>query len=252
MNPPTGPEGVPAENAEFPWDGFDSDWYFAHNYARLRDDDRQIIKLVGEFFASVRPPEKGRMRRGIDVGSGTNLYPALAMLPLCGEITLWERASTNRDWLSAQLAAGYADSWNEFWKELTSYPAYKIKDPRLVLGDRARVEPGSIFDLPKGKWSLGTMFFVAESITRVRPEFQRAVQSFVQALEKNSPFAAAFMIGSAGYNVGGVHFPAVAITRDDVKQCLESVARDVKLHPIASSGLREGYKGMLLATGRVS
>lgn len=252
MSPPTAAEGAPTRNADFPWDRFNSDWYFDHNYAKLRDDDRQIIKLVGEFFASVPATNNGKLRHGLDVGSGTNLYPALAMLPLCGEITLRERASTNRDWLHKQVDTGYASSWDDFWDELTAYPLYKIKEPRLVLGDRARIQRGSIFDLPVATWDIGTMFFVAESITHIAREFRRAVRCFVRALKPNSPFAAAFMIGSAGYDVGNEHFPAVAITDTDVRQCLSGVARDVNLHHVTSRGLREGYKGMLLATGRAT
>ncbi|MEU6745518.1 hypothetical protein ABZ914_04775 [Spirillospora sp. NPDC046719] len=44
-----------------------------------------------DFFATVTLPAGAR---GIDVGTGTDLYPALALLPLCEEgLTLWEQGN---------------------------------------------------------------------------------------------------------------------------------------------------------------
>jgi hypothetical protein len=71
-------------NEQFPWDRFDSKWYLNHNYGTLRDDDRQILRLLGEFFSKVG---RGRLSHGVDVGTGANLYPLLAMLPLCDRVT---------------------------------------------------------------------------------------------------------------------------------------------------------------------
>src|SRR4051795_6829954 len=66
-------------NAEVPWDKFDSAAYFAHNYAELRADDAEIIRVVAGFFD--RYGAYRERERAIDVGPGTNLYPALTMLP---------------------------------------------------------------------------------------------------------------------------------------------------------------------------
>ncbi|CAM5649016.1 hypothetical protein SANTM175S_10556 [Streptomyces antimycoticus] len=54
---------------------------------------------------------------------------------------------------------------------------------------------GSLFDLCSGaeRWDLGTMFFVAESITTSLDEFRRGVGCFMSALNPGAPFAAAFM-----------------------------------------------------------
>src|SRR5580692_8793719 len=71
---------APTTNADAPWDVFSSDGYFRHNYQSLWDEDREIISRVGAFFASVFS-DRCPVRRAIDVGSGTNLYPALLMLP---------------------------------------------------------------------------------------------------------------------------------------------------------------------------
>jgi hypothetical protein len=42
-------------NDSFPWDDFDSSYYYDHNYKVLRDDDRQIVEVVRDFFATLYP-----------------------------------------------------------------------------------------------------------------------------------------------------------------------------------------------------
>ena len=249
-----GPRAVGTEaarrNADFPWDSFDSEWYLEHNYRRLRDDDRQIIRLVREFFAR---SFAGRCWHGIDVGTGTNLYPALAMLPMCQRITLREYAATNLGWITREVA-DYSSNWDEFWAVLAEVPPYRrISDPRTVLRQVATVERGSIFELPRSTWDIGTMFFVAESITHTRDEFDQAARCFVRSLKPGAPFAAAFMRDSQGYPVGTHLFPAVAIAEADVRECLLPVADDIEIHHITSrTPLRDGYSGMMLVTGRAS
>jgi hypothetical protein len=97
------------------------------------------------------------------------------------------------------------------------------------------------------------MFFVAESITERDDEFRRALRCFLRSLKANAPFAAAFMTNSRGYDVNGVHFPAVAITESDVQKCLHGEGiKAAAVEPIGSANpLREGV-GMVLVTGRVA
>lgn len=243
--------GTAGGNADYPWDDFDSNWYLDHNYRNLRDDDREIIQLIGEFFASL--PE-GPPRRGIDVGTGANLYPMLAMLPLCDKITLCERSATNVSWLRAEVKS-YNRSWDGFWRALSeSQPALykKVDDPRAAVREQARVRKKSIFKLAKSRWDVGTMFFVAESITERLEEFRHATHIFLRSLRSGAPFAAAFMKKSQGYWVGGHHYPAVAVDEDDIDRCLRGVASGVKIETInktVSNPLRDGYDGMIVATG---
>jgi hypothetical protein len=234
-------------NEQFPWDNFDSEWYLNHNYGKLRDDDRQILHRLGEFFNKV---DRDRLRHGVDVGSGANLYPLLAMLPLCGRVTLWERAKSNCRWLCREVIK-YSPVWDPFWEELTNWSLYQpMRDPRWSVCERTKVERGSIFDLPKHAYDIATMFFVAESITARRDEFVRATRCFLRSLKPNAPFAAAFMLQSRGYEVNGVHFPAVAITEDHVQECLnlEGVRRATLAEITTDAPLRDNV-GMLLVTG---
>lgn len=250
--PVGGPGGDRAvvRNADCPWDSFDSDSYLAHNYRVLHELDRAIIDRLADFFGSLAP---SRPRwHGIDVGTGTNLYPALSMLPMTETITLWEHSLPNIRWLEQSLRP-YGQVWDPFWQALAaSCEVYRrFPQPRVSLPARVKLEKASVFDLPEAGWDIGTMFFVAESITSVRSEFVVATTRFVRALRPGSPFAAAFVRNSDGYTVGGQRFPAVAVTEDDIGGVLEQEAEQVEIHLIGSAQrFREGYDGMVLATGK--
>ncbi|MCM3922507.1 SCO2525 family SAM-dependent methyltransferase [Frankia sp. AiPs1] len=237
-------------NADFPWDEFDTTSYLRHNYRSLRPDDRQILERVRDFFAGSLPAGGAR---GLDVGSGPNLYPALAMLPLCRTITLFEPSISNVAWLRDEIG-DYGRSWDPFWELLCARSRYRrVGDPRQTLADRVSVQQGSVFELPRRGWDVGTMFFVAESISERPEEFEDAVRRFLEALRAGAPFAAAFMENSDGYDVGGRRFPAVAVEAGYIRRILETAATDLRLERIGigSDVLRAGYTGMIVACGRV-
>jgi NNMT/PNMT/TEMT family len=241
-------------NRDFRWDRFNPEWYFHHNYDSLRQDDRLLLGWLRDEFVH-RLKVDGSARDGIDIGPGANLYPALALAPFCETITLRDFAGPNVDWLRTEIGRRFRPSWYEFWNVLCADERYKsVADPWTHLQERTRFEQGSVFDLPKNAYGIGTMFFVAESITCDFREFRRAVQSFVESLRPGAPFAAAFMKGSRGYQVDTESYPAVAIDTDRVKSCLAGVAYDCELRVIelheTDEPLRDGYDGMILATGR--
>jgi hypothetical protein len=253
-------------NADFPWDDFDSANYFDHNYSVLRHDDQQILEAIRDFFVAADLPlardpltrdpltrdlAAGQPLRGLDLGAGTNLYPTLAMLPFCADVTLWEFSARNCEWLRNEIR-GYSSSWDKFWEQLTvARPYQSVSDPRRTLADRTEVRQGSVFDLPAAQWDIGTMFFVAESLTSSMDEFAAATHRFIAALRPGAPFAAAFMENSAGYDVGDTRFPAVAVTQESVRACLEQVGGQLEMQHIDAgiNPLRDGYSGMILVTG---
>jgi hypothetical protein len=247
------------DNADYPWDNFDSANYFRHNYSALRHDDRQILEAIRDFFSkadrsasAAREASDDRpAAAGLDLGSGTNLYPALAMLPFCAELTLWEFSARNTEWLRQEIKS-YSASWDKFWERLALSPPYHdTADPRAVLAARTRVHQGSVFDLPTAAWDMGTMFFVAESLTSNPAEFTAATHRFVDALHPGAPFAAAFMENSTGYDVGDQRYPAVAVTQETVRHCLDEVSRNLDVQHIdaGNNPLRDGYSGMILVLG---
>jgi hypothetical protein len=251
--PPSTPKRSHGSNSQFPWDDFDSRFYYDHNYRQLRQDDRKIVESVRDFLSELRGTRKiGDGLKGLDVGSGANLYPAFTMLPLCQSITMWEHAASNVAWLERQITR-FDPSWDAFWELLAEDPLYqKVDDPRRALADSASVVHNSIFNLPAEEWDIGTMFFVAESLTEEIDEFQTATRRFLRALRPGAPFAAAFMENSKGYVVGDQRFPAVEITVDDVMECLDGYcteARPVHIE-LDHKPLRDGYTGMILAIGK--
>jgi NNMT/PNMT/TEMT family len=251
----TRPTEQPLGNADCPWDEFNPDAYAAHNYGFLRDEDYELLKHIRDYFTEVGTDK--RFRHGIDLGAGPNLYPSLAMLPFCDEITLAERGAANRRWLKEQItrSEGYDKSWDLFWDVLGPVSPYRsIKDPRAALRERAQVKYCDVFRFRQQRsWGIGTMFFVAESITAQWGEFQKATRQFVRTLRIGAPFAAAFMKESRGYTVGNHLFPAVAVDEGKIEQTLASVAEIDEITRIrfnTDAPLRDGYQGMILALGR--
>jgi len=246
----------PVLNSDCRWDRFNPEWYFHRNYDALRPDDHQLLLWMRDEFLH-RLRLRGDFRHGIDIGPGSNLYPALALAPFCRKITLRDYAQPNVDWLGREVHKRFRPSWHEFWDVLAAEGEYKlIADPQAYLRQRVEVVQGSVFDLPTDAYDIGTMFFVAESITSDPREFERAVHTFVDSLRPGAPFAAAFMKGSRGYHVDTESYPAVAIDTHRVKSCLAGVAYDCEIRVIelheTIEPLRDGYDGMILATGRRS
>jgi hypothetical protein len=238
-------------NKGYPWDQFDPTWYVAHNYAAPHEEDRSIIRHVRSFFSRELDPTSP-LEGGIDVGSGGNLYPALSMLPFCRSVTLWERGAKNLTWLRGQVR-GYSPIWGPYWDELARAAAYRrITEPAETLRGMGRVVAGDIFQLPRQSWDIGTLFFVAESISERMCEFELALERFIGCLRPGSPFAAAFMRQSAGYLVGSTKFPAVAVVESDVKHSLDPLVSSLEIVTIpADDPFRAGYHAMILALGRV-
>jgi hypothetical protein len=246
-------------NDDAPWNAFSSDDYWRRNYHELQAEDQEIIRRVSRFFVYAFAG-RSAARRGVDVGSGTNLYPALLMLPWAEKILLTDFSASNVHWLRRQLDNdGAVWKWRPFWHEVHEAAGYnQIGEPRKQLREACVSEPGcagieqrSVFDLPKAQWELGTMFFVAESITEDPREFRAAVAGFAGALKPGAPFAAAFMAGSDGYSVAGTRFPALPITPDDVRlHFAELGASELSVELLRTTHrVRDGYEGMIVATG---
>ncbi|MFJ3641800.1 SCO2525 family SAM-dependent methyltransferase [Streptomyces sp. NPDC090108] len=250
MGSPTGTEKL---NDDVTWEDFDPVEYIRHNYLTLHPDDEAIIRVVRDHF-SHHFGTSGGVASGIDVGAGPNLYPALSMLPWCDRITLLERSPANVAYLEKQRRS-YAGQWDQFWNVLRRDEAYaeRCEDPRDRFAQRVRPRLGNLFDLCAGRerWAMGTMFFVAESITGSLEEFRRGVGCFMNALEPGAPFAAAFMEHSRGYWVGECDFPALDIDEQEVRDTLGKYASKIDTHRLGEPGdlLREGYTGMIVACG---
>ncbi|MER6711660.1 MULTISPECIES: SCO2525 family SAM-dependent methyltransferase [unclassified Streptomyces] len=254
------PGELPRRNADAPWDHFDTRAYIEHNYRSVSDVDAEIISIVRDHFADhfsrnadhfSRNPE--RPARGIDVGAGANLYPALAMLPWCEQITLLDRSRNNYRYLREQRD-GYDPAWDQFWDILSRDGAYAAltHERREKFRQVVRVEQNDLFNLTdrQGSWSLGTMFFVAESLSTSYEEFQHGVECFLRTLAPGAPFAAAFMEHSKGYEVGGQWFPACDVSESQVYDCMAGWSGKLETRHVGRPNeVRAGYTGMIVACG---
>ncbi len=234
-------------NADVDWNIFDSGSYSDENYGFLRDEDHEILKHIREYFSAHAP----RQAVGIDVGAGANLYPALSMLPFCDQIELCDYSSTNVRWLNEQLPS-FSNQWDPFWEVLAEQPSYAdVQNPRKALAVAAIATQRSVFELPERQWSMGTMFFLACSMSTEKAEFKKAVRCFVRALTPGSVFAMAFMVGSLGYIVDNKAYPAALLGVDDIYEYVQSIAYDVEVHSIKTQNPhRDGFHEMLLVTGK--
>lgn len=250
-------------NRDFPWDNFNTSEYLEHNYHQLRDDDAQIVEIVGSYFAEKCADWTARGGlRGIDVGTGANLYPTLAMLPFCDQVRLLEFSASNCEWLRQQHTDGWPSwpgTWRNFWDLLCrrqEYAQFTGADMGRELSKRTEVVQGSVLELvvpPEDAFDVGTMFFVAESISPQRGEFTIAMRHFLDALRADAPFAIALMEHSKGYQVGDTYFPATDIDVADVREFLGGSASDVLVERVSpgNNPLRDGYTAMIIACGRV-
>jgi len=242
-------------NKAAPWSDFDAEAYWKFNYDSLLPEDAQIIERASNFLIEAcrsRVP----ISSAVDVGAGTNLYPALLMLPWTERIVFTEYAPANIDWLKQNLADASGEwAWQPFWDLVARLSGYRdVEQPRRRLAAIHHIRHLSIFDLPPRTWGLGSMFFVADGITSDRKEFELAVRSFLGSLTPGAPFMMAFMEKSVGYDVRGVEFPAVEVTRESLDELLTQVpvtGTDVLKTDNSIRQLRPGYDGMLLVTGYV-
>ncbi|MFI1001411.1 SCO2525 family SAM-dependent methyltransferase [Streptomyces galbus] len=243
----------PTLNKDVPWDSFDPGAYIGNNYLDMKTVDEEIVSRVRDHFSG-RLRGSDRVLSGIDVGAGPNLYPSLAMLPWCENITLLEWSANNIRYLEGQRP-DYDGHWEQFWKVLREDREYRGFDSRAFFRKAAVPVQGSLFDLCRAdtRWDIGTMFFVAESITESLDEFRRGVGCFMHVLKPGAPFAAAFMEHSEGYRVGDLEFPATYdIDLAEVCAALEGFAHLDDVHRMADVGhlVRHGHTGMILVCGR--
>ena len=233
-------------NASLPWDSFDTSDYLQHNYVRMRDDDQQIVGIDGPVLrygrCAKRTRSRCRHRRKPLSGAGhvAGVFDDHAR----GEIGDEPGVARRRG------AATVGDLGSVRQEVTANTTAAGALDPRTAMAARVRITPGDIYDLPCDAWDLGTMLFVAESITDRWEEFALAIRAFVESLSVDAPFVAAFMENSQGYRVGSEDFGAVAVDAADLSYVFAPWAHHVDVHPIHTSNrLRAGYDGMLLVTG---
>lgn len=244
-------------NSNAAWDAFDSDAYVGSNYAEPRGDDKKVLAIGAQHFA-----DSGvRDCVAVDAGAGANLYPALSMLPWCRRLVLLEYSAGNVEYLRRQVEE-LDEIWAPYWEVVSPFCGGRpFSWARQRLNKVAVVEHGSIigsrgqFRLSSGELleaGMGTMHFVAESLSEEYSEFEEANLRFMGILNGGAPFSAAYMKESHGYEVGGVRYPATPVDENDVEEVLRpySYGLDVQHVLPDPAPLRPGEPGFVMAVGK--
>jgi hypothetical protein len=248
------PDRTRTGNEDYSWAKFDPDAYVAHYYGEPHPDDDEVLRLT---CAALATASEGRELRTIDVGTGPNLFPLLAALPVARSQTAWEFSPSNIAWLQRELTnPELRPPWTHFWEVvLGAYDPARaaIAHPLAALAEKTEVLQGSIFDLPQAQWDCATMFFCAESITARQEEFELACAAYAKAVRPGGVLAAAFLAGSRGYRVGEEDFPAVYIGAKELEHAFEGFVDDLDMTVIGARNeeIRSGYSGMIFLTARV-
>jgi NNMT/PNMT/TEMT family len=253
--PPLADHSEPDRNDDYDWSQFDSESYFQHYYGDPHPDDDCVVRLTVEAFK--RAPPQGKLLSTLDIGAGPNLFPSFAALPRASQITAWEYAKPNIDWLARELvSSSLRPQWRHFWDVArAAYGAdYDLPDnPIPALKSKMKLRQGSIFDLPAKTWDAATMFFCAESITRSRDEFETACAAFARSVHSGGALIAAFLVrSSGGYVVGERPFPVLSISAEEIVESFSRYATDVEseLVGIVEREIRSGYAGFVFVTAR--
>jgi hypothetical protein len=243
----------PAGNADYQWAAFDSEAYFQHYYGEPHPDDERVIRCAVE--AIKHAPPRGDALDIVDIGTGPNLIPFFCALPRAARLTAWEYAKSNVDWLEAELKRKEMRSqWHHFWRiTREAYgPDFDLPaDPIPLLRAKAKIEQGSVFDLPERRWDAATMFFCAESITERQDEFEAACTAFARCVRPGGALIAAFLVRSAGYVVADRPFPVLSLSPESIEAVFAAHARDVGAERIGivEREIRSGYSGFVFLTG---
>jgi hypothetical protein len=227
------------------WDAFDPERYLEHNYRQVLPPDRWLyLRLIADIRAAADRRGTSTPLRAADVGTGPNLYPVLATAP---HVTAIDAAAPNRRYLLDQLDE-LDPVWGQ-WIALGREHASNVSGSTVQA--RMRVGATSILELPPRTYEIVTSFFCAESFTDDRKTFAAACERLVAAIRPEGLLAAAFMLGSTGYDTAGRDFPAVPIELADLDEVFTPLFTDVSIEPVPhGADVRAGYSGMAYVTGR--
>lgn len=233
------------KNKDVNWDEFEPMQYLKNNYISILPPDREIIQKLAAFYAKEKP--SGEF---IELGCGPNLYPVLTALPYAQKITILEFGKQNINYLNKQIKV-FDPIWQQ-WIELLRKlcPIYSV-DLHQQFRNRVEIKSGSIFDLPKNKYQLASMHFVAESTSQDLEEFYTANKCFLLSLTTNGVFTASYMEGSEGYSSPGKFFPAVKVTKNEIEKALNHFVSGLVIERISTDNglVRKGHTGILFASG---
>lgn len=236
-------------NRDADWDAWPVADYLAENYRRLHRADEAVIDHHSAVYAAI---PAGSLDRTVEVGAGPNLYP-LAMAAAASRLVhAVEPSAASVAYLRGQLRDGPDPTWDPF------YARCRRRNPALPPSlaqalSRVRVTRADAFALPEGRYALGSMNFVAESVTEDRAEFAAFCGAFARAVRPGGHLVASFMENMGRYSIsGGREWPGVPVDSEKISEAFAPYTVDLVVRRIdADPDLPDwGYTGMVLLSAR--
>jgi hypothetical protein len=241
----------PMRNRDVDWDAWPVEDYLSENYREIHPSDLAVIDHHSRFY---REFAAEGFARSLEFGAGPNLYPLMLAAAVSRHIDAVEPSAASVAYLTRQLGTGPDPSWDGFYRECRARRPDLPTSLHLAMR-RVEVKRGTAADVERDAYDLGSMHFVAESVTEERDEFRALCARFVGSVRPGAPVVAAFMENMGRYGLGdGSRWPGYPVDMDRVADAFAGTTEDLVLSRIdADETLPDyGYTGMVLLTGRRS
>ena len=234
-------------NREVAWHAFDTAGYVADNYRWMHDFDRRILRALSPYYAALPP---GSLASSLDVGTGPNLYPLMLVSAASRRLEVLEHSAANVAYLERARREGAPAEWAAFWRLCRELDPALPRDFDAVLRG-VRLHQGDAFDLQPASHELVSMFFMAESVTGDRAEFEELCTRFATAATPGGHLVAAFMAGMPCYRMGTEVLPSFPLDQPTLEAVMRPLTRDLRVEQLPPDpALPYQHDGVLLLTAR--
>lgn len=247
-----GADETPVEllhNRDVDWNRWPVQTYLEENYRVPHPADLAVIDHHARFYRRLRP---GSIGRSLEFGAGPNLYPLMLAASVSRHIQAVEPSAASVAYLQGQLRNGADRSWSAFYEECRRRLPTLPPDLNTALSIVEVTHAGAA-EIGADAYDLGSMHFVAESVTEDLAEFTALCERFAKAVRPGGPLIAAFMENMGRYRLGdGSSWPGVRVDSDIVRAVFARLATGIEVTRIeADATLPDyGYTGMVLMTAR--
>ena len=240
---------TPLRNHDVDWDTWPVEEYLTENYREVHPADLAVIDHHSRYY---RQFPADTFERSVEFGAGPNLYPLMLAAGVSRHIHAIEPSANSVAYLRQQLRDVPEASWAAFYQACRERLPTLPEDPRDALS-RVTVAQVRAQDVDPGAYDLGSMHFVAESVTEDRDEFEALCGLFVRSVRPEAPVVAAFMENMGRYGLGdGSRWPGYPVDADKVAAAFDGITTELHIDRIdADETLPDyGYTGMVLLTAR--
>lgn len=236
----------PLRNADVDWNGWPVADYLAEVYRELHPSDDAVIEHHSAFYRTLT---RDSVARSVELGAGPNLYPLMVAASASRNIEVIEPSAANLAYLDRQLHDP-DPSWLPFYERCRKLQP-TLPATLLAALARVTVRAGSAADLRPDTYDLGSMHFVAESVTEDLDEFREICQSLARSVKLGGHLIAVFMENMSCYRIGdGPEWPGIPVDARLVREVFDPLVVDLSTTRVGfdPTGPDYGYTGMVLMT----